>query len=220
MYAPTSCGAELLVVAEEREEEVADHLLRVDRPVLLREGLQRRARARSADDPEVAVHLVGRRQLLDVRRVVGVRRGCEDALRDLAAPCTELGDEAGARRVAEAVVVHEDRRFAPTETLVGKLTCTGVPLSAVAVVAEEVLRPDLERRLLTARGAVQEGLLRMRLRVVRDGDTLVTGERADHDLASELLHQAPCLLERQRRRLVAAAVADDLDRSCRPAIRR
>ena len=47
------------------------------------------------------------------------------------------------------------------------------------------------------------------LRVVRDRDRLVTGERADHDVGLELLHEPPRLLDGRRGRVVAAAVADD-----------
>src|SRR5207247_10807747 len=124
-----------------------------------------------------------------------------------------VAPEAGCARAAEAVVVHGDRRLAPTEALVRDLPGAGVPLRAVAVVAEEVRRSHLERRLLPTGRAVDKGLVRLlRLRIVRDRDSLVARERADEDVGTELFDEAPRLLQRERWRLVAAAVPDDLDR--------
>ena len=130
-----------------------------------------------------------------------------------------------AGRPAEAVVVHDDCGLAPTELLVRDLTGAGVPLRAVAVIAEHVLRCDLQRRILRPGGADDERLRRMRLRVVRDVDRLVTRQRADHHVGLELLHQTTRLLDRGRHRVVAAAVADDLhgggaDADARHACRR
>ena len=155
--------------------------------------------------------VVGRGKLLDVGRVVGRVQRREHPLRDLAADRAEVGDDARRGRPAEAVVVHDDGGVAPTEPLVRDLTDAGVPLRPVAVVAEHVLRRDLQRRILRAGGADDERLGRMRLRVVRDVDRLVTRQRADHDVGPELLHQPPGLLDRGRHRVVAAAVADDPD---------
>ena len=88
---------------------------------------------------------------------------------------------------------------------------TGRPLRAVRVEPEEVRRLHLERRVLRARDAVDERLVRVLLRVVRDRDALVTRERADEDVRVLLLHQAARLLDRLVGRVVRAAVADDLD---------
>src|SRR6266545_4720267 len=57
--------SDLLVCTEKREEQVPVELLRVQLAERLLERLQRRRRSRAADDPEVAVHLVRRRQLPD-----------------------------------------------------------------------------------------------------------------------------------------------------------
>src|SRR5581483_2832465 len=101
---------------------------------------------------------------------------------------------------------------APAKLLVREVAGTGVPLRAVAVVAEEVLRRDLQRRVLRRGRAVDERLRRVRLRVVGDGDRLVTRERADQDVRAELLDEALRLLDRGVRPVVRAAEADDLDR--------
>src|SRR3954454_9557886 len=96
-------------VAEEREEEVADELLRLRLSVRLLVGLERGAGAGAADHPEVAVDRARRRQLPDVRRVVGRVQRWEDPLHDLAAHRAEVRDQTGGGRPAEAVVVHDDR---------------------------------------------------------------------------------------------------------------
>ena len=98
-------------------------------------------------------------------------------------------------------------------------------MRAVAVEAEEVRRPHLQRRVLRAGGAVDERLRGMLLRVVRDRDRLVTGQRADHDVGLQLLHQALRLLDRRVGAVVRAADADELervavDRAARPAVAR
>ena len=167
---------------------------------------------RCAVHPEDAVDRSRRRQLPDVRSVVGRVQRREHALRDLAAHGAEVGDHAGRGRPPERVVVHDDRGRPPAEHPVGDLADTCVPLRPVAVVAEHVLRRDLQRRVLRPGSADDEGLGRMRLRVVRDDDGLVTRQRADHDVRLQLLHQAAGLLDRRRCRIVATAVADDLDR--------
>ena len=100
-------GAELLELTGGAPEQVADELLGVDRALGLLVGLQERDQARAADGHEGAVD-VGR-HLLRVRRVVGRVQRREDPLGDLAAGGAELGDEAGRRRPAEAVVVGDDR---------------------------------------------------------------------------------------------------------------
>ena len=175
--------------------------------------LQRSGGTRTADDPEVPVHLVRRRELPDERSVVGRVQRREHALGDVAADRAEVGDHACSRRPAEAVVVHHDRGFPPTELLVGDLSDARVPLGAVAVVAEEVLRGDLHRRVLRPGRADDERLRRMPgpsrpSRVHR----LVTRQRSDHDVGVQLLHQALRLGDGHRHGVVAAAVADDLDR--------
>ena len=187
-------------------------LLRIELAVGLLVRRQAGCRARAADDPERAVDRVGGRKLLDVGRVVRRVQRRVHPLRDLAAHRAEVGDEAGRGRPAEAVVVHDDRGLAPTELLVRDLTGAGIPLSAVAVIAEHVLRSDLQRRILRAGGADDERLRRVRLRVVRDVHRLVTGQRADHHVCLELLHQTTRLLHRGRHGVITAAVTDDLDR--------
>ena len=69
---------------------------------------------------------------------------------------------------------------------VGDLAGARVPLGAVPVVAEHVLRRDLQRRILRAGRPDDERLLRVRLRVVRDRHRLVARQRADHHVAEEL----------------------------------
>ena len=171
------------------------NFLAVDRPLGLLVGLQERDQARAADGDEGAVN-VGR-HLLSVGRVVRRVQRREDPLGDLAARGAELRDEAGRRRPAEAVVVGDDRGLPPPELVVGEVAEAGVPLRAVAVEAEEVRRLHLERRVLRARGAVDERLVRVLLGVVGDRDRLVTRERADHDVGVQLLHQATRLLDRR-----------------------
>ena len=211
MYDPTRRGATVELAPEEEQEQVPRVLLCVHRPVRLLERRQCGAGVRTADEPEVAVHLVGCRQLANERSVVTTGRRRPHALRDLAADPAEVGDDAGCRSPREAVVVTDQRGRSPAELLVDDLPETGVPLRAVTVVAEDVLRCDLHRRILRPGGADDHGLLRVGLRPVGDRDSLVTGQRADHHVAAELAHETPRLLERQRRRLVAAADADDLE---------
>src|SRR6185295_14756309 len=203
-------GAELLELTGGAPEQVADELLGLDRALGLLVGLQERDEARAADGHEGAVHVGG--HLLRERRVVGRVQRREDPLGDLAAGRAELRDEARRRGPAEAVVVGDDRGLAPAELVVGHVAEARVPLRAVAVEAEEVRRLHLERRVLRARGAVDERLVRVLLGVVGHRDRLVAGERADHDVGVQLLHQAAGLLDRQVRAVVAAADADELER--------
>ncbi len=200
-----------LVRAEECEEQVPRVLLRVDRTVGLLERLQARSSSGSADDPHVAVDRAGTRQLPHERRVVRRVERREHALRDLPADRAEVRDHPGAGRPAEAVVVHDDGGLTPTELLVEDLAEAGVPLGTVAVVAEHVPRRDLKGRILRARRPDDERLRRVGLGVVRHRHGLVTGERSEHHVCPQLLHQPPRLLQRRRYRVVAAAVADDLD---------
>ena len=202
--------AELLELARGAPEQVPDELLGVDRALGLLVGLQERDEARAAHGDERAVD-VGL-QLLRVGRVVRRVQRREDPLDDLAARGAELGDEARRRRPAEAVVVGDHRRRPPPELVVGDVAQAGVPLRAVPVEAEEVRGPHLERRVLRARGAVDERLGRVLLGVVGHGDRLVAGERADHDVGTELLHEPPGLLDRRVGAIVRAADPDDLDR--------
>ena len=190
-------------------EHVAEHPLGVDAALLLLVLLDEGDQARAADADVEAVDVV--RDLGDVGRVVLLAQRRPDALGDLAADRAELGDEAGQRRVRERVVVTDDRRRLPAEVVVGVVAQTGRPLRAVRVKAEEVRRLHLQRRVLRAGDAVDERLVRVLLRVVRDRDALVTRQRADHDVGVLLLHQAPRLLDRLVGRGVGAAVADDLD---------
>ena len=185
-------------------------LPRVDRAVRLLERGERCTRVRATDEPEVAVDLVRPRQLADERRVVPTLRRRPHALRDLAADAAEVGDDAGGRGPREAVVVADQRGRSPAELLVDDLPEAGVPLRAVAVVAEQVPRCDLHRRVLRPGGADDHGLRRILLRPVRDGDRLVTRERADHHVCALLVHQPTRLLQRKRGSLVAAADADEV----------
>ena len=153
-----------------------------------------------------------RGRLLGVGRVVRRVQRREDPLRDLAARRAELRDEAGRRRPAEAVVVGHDRGRLPAELVERDVAETGVPLRAVTVEAEEVRRLHLERRVLRARGAVDERLVRVLLGVVGDRDRLVAGQRADHDVGIQLLHEPARLLDGRVRGVVAAAHADELER--------
>src|SRR5688572_12402628 len=118
-------------------------LLRTHGTVSLLEGIEGRTGVRTPDEPEVAVDLIRPGQLTDERRVVASGRRCPDALGDPAADSAEVGDDAGRRRPGEAVVVPDERGRAPAELLVDDLTEARVPLGAVAVVAEQVLRRDL-----------------------------------------------------------------------------
>src|SRR3954453_18188305 len=213
-------GRELLELARRAPEEVADELLPVDRTVRRLICLEERDQARPTDRDEGAVDV--RRHLLCIRRVVGRVERWEDALRHLAAHAAELGDEPGCRRPREAVVVRDDRSRPPTELVVGEVTETGVPHRTVAVEAEEVLRPHLQRRVLCTGGAVDECLRRMLLRIVRNRNRLVTGEWADHDVGIELLHEPLRFLDRRIGTVIAATNADELqrmaaDRAARPA---
>ena len=164
------------------EEQVAGVLVTGEVALAVDEGLQRRLRAGAADHPEVAVDLVGVGQLLDERRVVGRAERREHAGDDVAADGAEVGDEAGRRRPAEAVVVGDHRHRAPAGLVVQAVAEPGVPLRAVAVEAEVVLRLHLQRRLLRTGDAVDERHLGMVLGVVGDGDRLVARQRTDDDL--------------------------------------
>ncbi len=87
-----------------------------------------------------------------------------------------------------------------------------LPLEPVAVEAEEVRRLHCGRGVPRARGAVDERLRRVLLGVVGDRDGLVTGERPDHDVGTELLHEPLGLLDRRVRRVVRATDAHELER--------
>src|SRR3954471_21634115 len=191
---PRDARAELLELTRGAPEQVADELLGLDRALGLLVGLQERDQARATHGHEGAVD-VGR-HLLGIGRVVGRVQRREDPLGDLTAGRAELRDEAGRRRPGEAVVVGDDRGLLPPERVVGDVTKASVPLGAVPVEAEEVRRLHLERRVLRARGAIDEGLVGMLLGVVGHGDRLVTGQRSDHDVGVQLLHQTPDFLDR------------------------
>ena len=190
-------------------EHVAEHALGVDAALLLLVLLDEGDQARAADADVQAVDVV--RDLRDVGRVVLLAQRRPDALGHLAADGAELGHEARERRVRERVVVTDDRGGLPAEVVVGVVAKTGRPLRAVRVEAEEVRRLHLQRRVLRAGDAVDERLVRVLLRVVRDRDALVTGQRADHDVGVLLLHQASRLLDRLVGRVVGTAITDDLD---------
>ena len=150
-------------------------------------------------------------QLGDEGRVVLLAERRPHALGDLAADGAELRHEAGERGVRERVVVADDGGGLPVQLVVGVVAETGRPLRAVRMEAEEVRRLHLERRVLRARDAVDERLVRMLLGVVGDRDALITRQRADQDVRVLLLHQAPRLLDRLVGGVVGTAVADDLD---------
>ena len=152
----------------------------------------------------------GLRQLTHERCVVRRVQRREHALDDVAADRAEVQDHAGARRPAEAVVVHDDRGLPPAELLVRDLADARVPLGTVAVIAEQVLRSDLHRRILRPGGADDERLRRMRLGVVGHVHGLVAGQRSDHHVRTELLHQTLRLGDGHRHGVVSAAVADDV----------
>src|SRR6185503_4758716 len=191
------------------EEDVAHGLLGVDLALLLLVLLHERDQAGAADAVVDAIDVV--RDLGDEGRVVLLTQRRPDALGDLAARRAELGHEAGQRGVRERVVVADDRGLAPAKLVVGVLAETGRPLRTVAVEPEEVRRLHLQRRVLRARGAVDERLVRVLLRVVRDRDALVARQRADEDVRVLLLHQTAGLLDRLVRGVVRATDADELD---------
>ena len=178
----------------------------------LLERLQRRDRARSADGPEIAVNLIRTRKLTGERGVVGGVQGREDPLDDVATGCTEVGDHPSAGRVAEAVVIHDDRGLPPVELPVGEIADARIPLNAIPVEAEEVRGLHSSGRVPCTRGAVDERLAAVLLRVVRDRDRFVTRQRADHHVRAELLHQPPRLLDRGIGLVVRAADSDELQR--------
>ncbi len=190
-------------------EDVAHHLLGVDLPPLLLVLLEEVDQARAADADVEPVDVL--RDLGDVGRVVLLAQRRPHALGDVAADRAVLGHEAGQRRVRERVVVTDDRGLLPAQRVVGVVAEARGPLRAVRMEAEEVRRLHLERRVLRARDAVDERLVRMLLGVVRDRDALVAGERTDQDVGVLLLHQAAGLLDRLVGGVVGAAVADDLD---------
>ena len=212
--------SELAEQARRIPEQVAHELVGVDRPLRLLIGLEEGDQARATHGDEDAVDVA--RDLLRVGRVVRRVQRREHPLRDLAARRAEVGDEAGRRRPAEAVVVGDHSGLAPVQLVVGDVAQAGVPLRAVSVEPEEVRRLDLQRRVLRARGAVDERLGGMLLGVVGHRDGLVTGERADHDVGAVLLHQLAGLLDGGRGLVVGAADAHELermtvDRAARPA---
>ena len=214
---------ELLELPRGAPEQVADELLPVDRAVSLLIGLQERDETGAAHCNEGAVDV--RRHLLRVGGVVGRVQRREHPLRDGAAHRAELRDEPCGRRPREAVVVRHDRGGLPAQLVVGEVAEAGVPHRAVTVEAEEVRRLHLHGRVLCTGGAVDERLRRMLLRVVRDRDRLVTGQRADHHVRTELLHEPLGLLDRRVGLVVRAADADELDgmtadRTAGPALAR
>ena len=129
-------------------------------------------RARPAHAEEEAVDVVG--YLGDEGRVVLLAEGRPEPVlwQHLAAERAELGHEARHLRVREVVVVCQGGDVAPAEHVVGVGAEACRPLRSVRVEAEEVGRLDLEGRVLSARGAVDERDLRELLGVVRHGDAL------------------------------------------------
>ena len=201
---------ELLELPRRAPEQVADELVPVDRAVSLLIGLQERDETGAAYCNESAVDV--RRHLLCIGRVVGRVQRREHPLGDIAAHRAEFRDEPCGRRPREAVVVRHDRGGLPAQLVVGEVAEAGVPHRAVTVEAEEVRRLHLQRRVLSAGGAVDERLRGMLLCVVGDGDRLVPRERADHHVRTELLHEPLGLLDRSVGLVVRAADAHELDR--------
>ena len=148
----------------------------------------------AAHGPEVAVDLVRIRQLLDERRVVRRAERREDLGDDVPAGGAEVGDETRRRRPAEAVVVGDHGDGVPSGVVVHGVAETGVPLGAVTVVPEEVRRLHVQRGVLGTGDAVDEGDVRMIERIVGDGDSFVSRERADHDVGPVLLDEGADLL--------------------------
>ena len=163
--------------ATDAEEDLLRQAPALELLVLLHE----RDRPGAADGEEEPVD-AGLRDLRDVRGVVLRPERRPDPLGDLPAERTELGDEARVLRVREVVVVTDRDDVPPLERVVGVVAHAGHPLRPVRVEPEEVRRPDLERRVLSARGAVDEGVVRSLLRVVGDRDALRARERADQDV--------------------------------------
>src|SRR6266851_3581973 len=192
-------------------ERVAHDVLGVQGAVELLVLLEARDEAGAADADEQAVDALG--DLGDERRVVGRAQRRPDAIciRNAAADRAELCDEAGERRVRKRVVVADHSGGSPAELVVGVVAETGRPLRPVWVEAEEVRGLDFQGCVLGARDAVEEGLVRLGLGVVRHGDALVTGERADQDVRAELFDQPPRLFDRFVGGGVGAAEADDVD---------
>src|SRR5260370_5648328 len=182
----SSDGLEELWVGPER---VAHDVLGVERPVELLILLEECDQTRPAHADEQAVEALG--DLRDERGVVGRAERRPDPVGDIATDRTELRNETGVGGVRERVVVADHGRRAPAESVVRVVAKPRRPLRPVRVGAEEVRSLYLQGRVLGAGDAVQEGLVRLRLGVVRHGDTLITGEGADHDVGAELLYQPP-----------------------------
>src|SRR6202158_508568 len=199
-------GLEELWVGPER---VAHDVLGVERPVELLVLLEECDQTRTTHSDEQPVETLG--DLCDERGVVGRAERGPDAVGDVATDRAELRDESGERGVWERVVVADHGRGAPAERVVRVVAETGRPLRPVGVEAEEVRSLNLESRVLGARDAVEECLVRLRLGVVGHGDALVTGEGADHDVGAELFDEPPRLFDRFAGGGVGAAEADDLD---------
>ena len=184
-------------------------LLRVDRAVRLLERLQAGGGPGSADHPHVAVDRARAGQLPHERRIVRRVERREHALRDLSADRTEVRDHPSTGRPAEAVVVHDDRGLTPTELLVEDLADAGVPLGPVAVVAEHVLRCDLQGRVLRARrpdderlrpGATWRSSRPTRLRRLRAGRPSRPPSAAPSAAASPSPRSGPCRRRSRSRR--------------------
>ena len=121
--------------------------------------------------------------------------GGNTRVHDVAADCAEVGDEAGRRRPAEAVVVGDHRGRVPAGLVVQAVAEPGVPLGAVAVEAEVVRRLHLQRRLLRAGDAVDERHLGVVLGVVGDGDASSPDSGPMTISASVLLDERADLLD-------------------------
>ena len=190
-------------------EDVPAQRIRLERSARGLVLLEERQRPRTADRHEQPIEGLG--DLRDIRRVV---RRVERRVDPSQGPAVtaEVRDKPCRRRPAERVVVHDHHRVPPAELAVGEIARARVPLRAITVEAEEVRRAHLERGVLRPGRAVDERLLRLGLRVVRDGDALIARERADQNLRAVGLDQSPGLGQRPVGTVVGTAIAHNLDR--------
>ncbi len=123
--------------------------------------------------------------------VFGAERHPE-ALGDLAAETAELQGQTEHLRVDERVILTDRRDRAVAFVVVDVLAETGLPLGAVHVEAEEVLRRVDVGGFLGTRASIDEGHVGLGLGIVANGDALGTRKRADDHIHLVLFHQLPC----------------------------